>query len=281
MLRASDVGMTSTRFALATLCVALLIPSASFAGPAPYVGRVAYERARQQAAPQKGGLFRYSWRVTTGAVLTGALGAGAGYLLGGPGAAASWAMKGAGGGALWRSTFGSGSSGITKHSARSFAKADIQEAEGHFFRKHFYKMKGVAWSAVENGLVGVAANGGLGLMLGGPALAVPMMLKGGMFGVGIGAVVGIARGYVIPFFKRRSLGWSMHSARRAVAALDREPNNPALINDALARLQQVRDKRESLPRLSSGQARSYEKLVQRLAGVMHKSPALASLAAGL
>jgi len=142
------------RVSVVLFCASVLLPSLALADRSePYVGRAAYAQAREGAAPRSGGLLRYGWHVTKGGVLFGLLGAGAGYFLGGPAAAAEWGIKGAGGGVAWRATFGSDGTGISKHSGRAFAKADLHEAQGHFLRKHYYKVKGVVWSAVEGGVV--------------------------------------------------------------------------------------------------------------------------------
>lgn len=270
--------MSRVRVPVSALCFVLLCSSIALAEPVePYVPRVAYERAQRAAAPRSGGLLRYGWRVTKGAVLFGALGAGVGYFLGGPAAAAEWGVKGAGGGAAWRATLGSDGSGITKHSGRALAEADVQEAKGHFLRKHYYKVKGVAWSAVEGGVISGVASGAFGLILGGPASVVPSMMGGGLLGTAFGTVSGLAKAYVVPFFKRRSLGWSMSRARGALSALEEEPSNPALRDEARTRLQLVREKLESIPRLSSGQTRAYDALIQRAA----RQPGLVGLGAGL
>jgi len=142
------------------------------------VGHEAYARAQAGSARRSGGFFRYGWHITKGAILYGALGAGAGYFLGGPAAAIDWGTKGAIGGSAWRAATGGSKCGVFKRSGRAVAKADLCEAKGQSIRKHYYKIKGIVWSAVESGVVSGVASGAIGTLFGGPASTIPSAIGG-------------------------------------------------------------------------------------------------------
>jgi hypothetical protein len=229
------------------------------------VGQAAYARAQQNAERRSGGFIRYGLHITKDGILAGLVGAGAGYLLGGPGSAVDWGLKGATGGLVWGSATGGSKSGVFKHSTRAFAKADLAEIKGQFIRKHYYKVKGIVWSAVESGVVGGAASGALGLCLGGPAAVVPSALTGGAFSTALGAASGVLRAYVAPVLKRASMGWSLSRASSALKHLERDPSNPAWRDDVSKQLSKVQAKQQNIPRLSEGQSERYQDLMARAA----------------
>jgi hypothetical protein len=272
--------MSNRSLALPIALLALL--AAPAAGRAErLVGHDAYARAQAGAERRPGGFFKYGFHIAKGGILYGVLAGAAGYFIAGPSAALEWAGKGATGGMVWRSATGGSKSGVFKRSARSFAKADLAEVKGQPIRKHYHKLKGVVWSAVESGVVGGAASGTLGLFLGGPANAIPSAITGGLLGSAFGAATGVAKAYVVPFFKRRSLDWSLSRAASALAHLERDPANPAWRDEVAKRLAQVHAKKENLPRLSEGQSQRYVELGARAARLASGRPALASLASAL
>jgi hypothetical protein len=244
------------------------------------VGRRAVESAERGAERSRGGFFRHTWHVATRTVLAGAIGGGAGYYFGGPALAMDWGTKAAGGGAALSSMTGAGRSGVFKRSNRCFAKADLAQAKGQVVRKHFYKLEGIVWSGVECGVVNALTSGGIGCLTGGPAAVVPAATTGAIVGGACGVVVGATKAYVVPFFKRRSLGWSMHRAGRALKKLAREPQNPAWQGEVQKQLRRVRDKKERIPRLGWGQARRYQRLAEQ-ARELSRQPGLAGLATAL
>lgn len=246
---------------LSSLCIALVLPVLVRAeSPA---GRIAVERAQRGAERRRGGLIRHGFHVATRAALAGIVGGGAGYFMGGPATAMTWGTRAAGAGGALSSLTGASRTGIFKHSSRSFAKADLAEAKGQLIRKHFYKVKGIVWSGVESGVMNGLTMGGIGCLTTGPAGVVPAAVTGAAVGAACGVVYGTARAYVVPFFKRRSLGWSMSRAGRALKRLTREPNNPAWQAEVKQQLARVVAKKENLPRLGWGQTRRYGKLLQQ------------------
>jgi len=262
--------------ALALFCLTLPTTTALAERTAPVVGRIAVQRAERQAEGRRGGIIRHGFHVASRAVLSGLVGGGAGYFVGGPGVAMDWGVKAAGAGGALSSLLSSGKTGIYKHSNRAFAKATLAEARGQTIRKHYNKLKGIVWSGVECGAVNGLTTGGIGCVVSGPAGIVPSAVTGGLVGGAFGLASGTARAYVVPFFKRRSLGWSMSRARSALKQLAREPANPAWQAEATRRLQKVQSKKENLPRLGSGQTRRFNNLAQ-MAQQLGQRPGLAGL----
>lgn len=190
------------------------------------VGSAAVAAARLRVQPRSGGFFRYGWRVTKGSVLSGGICAGAGYFVGGPTLAMSWGTKGAGAGCAVSSMSGGGT-GVFKRSDRCFARAVLAEADGQCVRKHYYKLKGIVWSGVESGATNAVTMGGFGALFTGPTGVLPAAATGAVYGAAFGVAVGTTRAYVVPFFQRRSLGWSMGRASRALSKLERIPTTRA------------------------------------------------------
>jgi len=258
----------------------LLLPAGQVQAASP-VGGVAVAKAQRNAAPRRGGFIRHAWHTTKGAIFSGAVGAGIGYLLSGPAGAINIGVRSAGGGAAFSSMTGGGRTGVFKRSARCFAKADLAEAKGQVLRKHFNKIKGVAWCGVESAAVNAVTMGGLGCVISGPAGVVPAATTGAVIGGCFGVVTGAAQAYVVPFFKRRSLGWSMHKAGRALKHLAQEPDNPAWQAEAMTQLRKVQTKKDRIPRLGNGQAQRYQQLAAQAQQLSQQVPRLAGIASGL
>jgi hypothetical protein len=275
VLPMSRIGIA---FPLALLALTLSAPSHA---REQLVGHDAYAKAQEGAARRSGGFFRYGWHVTKGAILYGALGAGAGYFLGGPAAAIEWGSKGAIGGSAWRAATGGSKCGVFKRSGRAFAKADLCEAKGQSVRKHYYKVKGIVWSAVEGGVVSGVASGALGTLFGGPASTVPSALGGCALGTAFGAASGICKAYVVPVFRSFSMSSALRRANRALGRLEREPSNPAWRDEVASRLADVHTKKEKMPRLSDGQTRRYLELSTRVSRLATGRPGIATLGANL
>lgn len=264
------------------VALALLVPQLGMAqSRVSPVGEVAVQRAQRGAQKRRGGFFRHGWYVATRTALSGALGAGAGYVVGGPSAAMSWGTKAAGAGAALSSMTGGSRTGAFKRSDRCFAKADLAEAKGQLVRKHFFKLGGIVWSGVECGVVNGVTMAGLGCLFNGPAGAIPAGITGATVGAVCGAAAGTTRAYVVPFFKRRSLGWSISRANSALKHLAREPDNPAWQAEATRQLRKVQAKKDRLPRLGWGQARRFNKLATRTRQLSQQAPGLAGLASML
>lgn len=118
---------------------------------------------------------------------------------------------------------------------------------------------------------------GFGTLVGGFGSTIPSAIAGGVFGGTFGLAAGTTRAYVVPFFKRRSLGWSMRRASKALSRLERDPGNTTLLNKATQQLGKVRKKADGLARLGRGQSNRYYKLQQRAGAI---SP-LSRMAGGL
>jgi hypothetical protein len=245
------------------------------------VGSVAVAVAARRAEKRKGGFFRYGWRVSKGSLLTGGLGAGVGYFVGGPGVAMDWGRKGAGMGCAISSMSTAGSSGVYKRSDRCFAKAVLAEANGQQLKKHWYKMKGIVLSGVESGATNAVTMGGFGLFFSGPTGVLPSAGVGAAVGGTLGVAFGATRAYAVPFFKRRSLGWSLGRASRALGKLEKDPSSAKWQAAAKKHLAKVRAKKDNIPLISKRHARRYGELIQRAQRLGQRAPGLSALAATL
>jgi hypothetical protein len=92
--------------------------------------------------------------------------------------------------------------------------------------------------------------------------------------------LGVGKAYVVPFFKRRSLGWSIGTARNALINLARDPRNPVWQVEARDALATVQRKKDSLPALGAGQATRF-RLLSNMARMVSRSPGLSGLADAL